>query len=219
VTFLGIKWLLVYGDSAVVINQVNTDWDCTKDNMDTYCAEVRKLEKNFQGLEILHVLRDSNIAADVLAILGSDRAKVPPGVFVEELPSPSIKQPGEITSEPPTPTIQIMVITRSWTLDFIDYIRENKLPFNKEEATRIIRRSKNYVLVGDNLYRRAMSSGVLLKCISREEGKKILDEIHSGCCGNHAASRTLVGKTFRTGFYWPTALKDTKELVKKCKGC
>jgi hypothetical protein len=41
-----------------------------------------------------------------------------------------------------------MVITRSWTQDFIDYIRENKLPSNKEEATRIIRRSKNYVLVG-----------------------------------------------------------------------
>jgi ribonuclease HI len=57
-TSLGIKQLLVYGDSAVVINQVNKDWNYTKDNMDTYCAEVRKLEKNFQGLEILHILRD-----------------------------------------------------------------------------------------------------------------------------------------------------------------
>jgi hypothetical protein len=85
----------------MIINQVNKDWDYTKDNMDAYCAEVRKLEKNFQGLEILHVLRDSNVAADVLAKLGSDRAKVSPGVFIEELPSPSIKQPGEITSEPP----------------------------------------------------------------------------------------------------------------------
>jgi ribonuclease HI len=92
--------LLVYRDSAVVINQVNKDWDCTKNNMDAYCAEVRKLDKNFQGLEILHVLRDSNIAADVLAKLGSNRAKVPPGVFVEELSSPSIKQSGGITPEP-----------------------------------------------------------------------------------------------------------------------
>jgi ribonuclease HI len=54
-TSLGIKWLLVYGDSAVVINQVNKYWDCTKDNIDAYCAEVQKLEKIFQGLEILHV--------------------------------------------------------------------------------------------------------------------------------------------------------------------
>jgi hypothetical protein len=80
-----------------------------------------------------------------------------------------------------------MVITRSWTLDFIDYIKENKLPDNKEEATRIIRRSKNYVLIGDNLYRRAASSRILLKCITREEEKEILEEIHSRCHGNHAA--------------------------------
>ena len=88
---LGIKRLLVYGDSAVVINQVNKDWDCTKENMGAYCAKILKLEKHFQGLEILHVLRDSNIAVDVLAKLGSDRAKVPPVVFIEELLAPSIK--------------------------------------------------------------------------------------------------------------------------------
>ena len=64
------------------INQVNKSWDCTKETMDAYCAEVRKLEKHFQGLEILHVMRDLNVAANVLAKLGSDRARVPPDVFV-----------------------------------------------------------------------------------------------------------------------------------------
>jgi ribonuclease HI len=39
-TSLGIKRLLVYGDSAMVLNQVNRDWDCTRDNMDAYSAEV-----------------------------------------------------------------------------------------------------------------------------------------------------------------------------------
>jgi predicted choloylglycine hydrolase len=112
-----------------------------------------------------------------------------------------------------------MVITRSWTQEFIDYIKENKLLANREEATRIIRRNKNYVLVGNNLYRRAVSSGVLLKCISREERKEILEEIHSGCCGNHAASRTLVGKTLHTSFYWSIALKDAEKLIRQCKGC
>jgi hypothetical protein len=169
--------------------------------MDAYCAEVQKLKKHFQGLEILHVLRDSNVAADVLAKLGSDRARVPPGVFVEELSSPSIKQSGETTLDNPMPSNQVFIITSSWTQVFIDYIKENKLPADKEEATWIIRRSKNYVLVGDKLYRRAASPGVLLKCVTMEEGKEILDKIHSGCCGNHVVSRTLVGKAFRSGFY------------------
>jgi hypothetical protein len=73
--------------------------------------------------------------------------------------------------------------------------------------------------MGDKLYRRAASSGVLLKCITIDEGKEILEEIHSGCCGNHVAPRTLVGKAFRSGFYWLIALKDIEELVRKCKGC
>ena len=160
---LGIKRLLVYGDSVVVVNQVNKDWDCTKDNMDAYCAKVRKLEKHFQGLEILHVLHNSNVAADILAKLGTDRVKVPLGVFIEELLASSIKQPDEITSKLLAPSTQVLVITPSWTQIFIDYIKENKLLANKEEATRIVRKSKNYVLVGDKLYRRAASSGVLLK--------------------------------------------------------
>jgi hypothetical protein len=112
-----------------------------------------------------------------------------------------------------------LVITTSWTQDFTDYIKENKLPANKEEATQIIQRIKNYVPMGDNLYRRAASSGVLLKCVSSEKSKEILDKFHSGCCGNHATSRTLVGKAFRLVLYWPTTLKDVEELVKKCKVC
>ena len=58
----------------MVINQVNKDWDCTKETMDAYCTEVHKLEKHFQGLEIHHVVRDLNVVADVLAKLRSDRA-------------------------------------------------------------------------------------------------------------------------------------------------
>jgi hypothetical protein len=83
--------------------------------MGAYCAKIQKLKKHFQGLEILHVLHDSNIVVDVLAKLGSDRAKVPPDVFIEELSAPSIKQPGEITPELPAKGTQILVITTSWT--------------------------------------------------------------------------------------------------------
>jgi hypothetical protein len=80
-------------------------------------------------------LHDSNVAADILAKLGSDRAKVPPSVFVEELSAPSIKQPDKITPELPAPGTQVLVITPSQTQIFIDYIKENKLPADKEEAT------------------------------------------------------------------------------------
>jgi hypothetical protein len=41
---LGVKHLYVYDDSALVINQLNKDWDTTSDKMDVYCKEIRKLE-------------------------------------------------------------------------------------------------------------------------------------------------------------------------------
>jgi hypothetical protein len=42
---------------------------------------------------------------------------------------------------------------------------------------------------------------LLQKYISQEEGENLLLEIHAGSCGNHAASKNLVGKAFRAGFY------------------
>jgi ribonuclease HI len=44
---LGIKRLLAFGDSNVVIEQVNKEWDCVKYTMDAYCVEIRKLEGHF----------------------------------------------------------------------------------------------------------------------------------------------------------------------------
>jgi hypothetical protein len=52
-----------------------------------------------------------------------------------------------------------------------------------------------------------------MKCIHSATGKQMLDEIHVGQCGVHASSRTLVGKAFRSGFYWLTAKNDAAELV------
>jgi hypothetical protein len=82
-------------------------------------------------------------------------------------------------------------------------------------AEQLIRRAKSYVLVGDKLYMQGASSGVLMKCVPRQEGKDILEEIHKGVCGNHASSRTLANKAFRRAFYWPTTLGDTEELVRR----
>jgi ribonuclease HI len=68
---LGIKQLLAFGDSNVVIEQVNKEWDCVKHTMDAYCAEIRKLKGHFEGIEFQHVPRNNNVAADVLSKLGS----------------------------------------------------------------------------------------------------------------------------------------------------
>jgi hypothetical protein len=53
--------------------------------MDAYYTEIRKLEGHFEGIEFQHVQRNNNIAADVLSKLGSRRALVPAGIFIQDL--------------------------------------------------------------------------------------------------------------------------------------
>jgi hypothetical protein len=52
-----------------------------------------------------------------------------------------------------------------------------------------------------------------------EEGRKLLEDLHSGACDYHATPRTLNGNAFRQGFYWPMAIADAIELVRSCHGC
>ena len=70
------------------------------------------------------------------------------------------------------------------------------VPTNNTERERLTRRSKHYILVDGKRMRRNAKEELLQKCVSKEEGEKILKEIHVGTCGNYAASRTLVGKAF-----------------------
>jgi hypothetical protein len=99
-----------------------------------------------------------------------------------------------------------------WREPIIRYIKNEEEPDDKAAAERIVRRSAHYTIIGNLLYGRG-AGGVLMKCIHSTAGKQLLDEIHAGQCGVHAASRTLVGKAFRSAFYWPTAKSDATELV------
>jgi hypothetical protein len=56
-----------------------------------------------------------------------------------------------------------------------------------------------------------------MKCILSATGKQLLQEVHARQCGIHihAASRTLVGKVFRSGFYWPTTKSEVCQYLLK----
>ena len=95
---------------------------------------------------------------------------------------------------------------------------EHVLPEDDHEAERVARRAKLYVLIDGELYRRR-ENGVKLRCISQEQGQELLKDIHEGTCSSHVASRSLAGKVFRQGFYWPAVLHHVEQLVKTCEAC
>ena len=106
-----------------------------------------------------------------------------------------------------------------WRADLLAYLLHEVLPEERNAARCIARRAKTFAVIDGELYKRSPSeTGILMKCIPIAQGKELL-EIHTGICGHHAAPCSLVGKAFRRGFYWPTALRNAEELVRACKGC
>jgi len=213
---LGIRRLAVRGDSELVVNQVQKEYSCNSDKMAAYRQEVGKLEGKFDGLELTHVPRQDNAEADELAKMGSRRTPVPTGIFVQQLHQPTIREPDVSASQ--QPERDILALHPEWTAPYLAYLLDDELPEDRAEAERIKRRSQRYTVVGNELYRKS-PSGILMRCISEEDGRQLLQDIHSGICGNHAAARTLVGKAYRQGFFWPTAVTDADSIVRKCEGC
>jgi ribonuclease HI len=87
---LGVRHLDVRGDSQLVIDQIMKSSSCRDPKMEAYCQEVRRLEDKFHGLELNHIVRRYNEAADELAKIASSRTTVPPDVFAKDLQQPSV---------------------------------------------------------------------------------------------------------------------------------
>ena len=81
---LGIRRLNIRGDSQLVIDQVMKESSCHDAKMAAYCREVRQLEDKFDGIELNHIPRWLNEAADALAKMASGREPVPMGIFASD---------------------------------------------------------------------------------------------------------------------------------------
>jgi hypothetical protein len=217
---------------------------CRDWKMEAYCDEVRRLEDKFYGLKLNRVAQRYNETTDELAKIASGWTTVPLDVFSRGIHQPSVNtddtpEPGEASAQPEEASAHPEVSSaaegealrvegerngitpnRKWQTSYLQYLHRGELPLDKVEARRLARRAKSFVLLGDEkeLYHRS-PPGILQRCISVAEGQELLQEIHSGACGHHAAPRALVGNAFRQGFYWPTAVVDATRIVRSCQGC
>ena len=132
-------------------------------------------------------------------------------MFLEHLHAPSVQE-DHFTEEPPqlksstNPTeveipamvdliMEVLVVIPDWAVPYIAYILRKELPEDEDEARQIVRRSKAFTVIGGRLYRESVT-GVAERCITPEEGRMILNDIHSGTCGHHAPSRTIIAKSY-----------------------
>jgi ribonuclease HI len=218
---IGVRRLDARGDSELVIDQVMKNSHCRDQKMEAYCDEVWRLEDKFHGLELNRVARRYNETADELAKIASGRTTVPLDVFSRDIYQPSVKlddalEPDETSAQPEVPSaaegeaLRIegqrngVAPNQNWQTPYLQYLLRGELPLDKGDEKELYHRSP---------------SGILQRCISVAQGQELLQEIHSGACGHHAAPRTLIGNAFRQGFYWPTVVAEATRIVRSCRGC
>jgi ribonuclease HI len=201
---LGIHWLLIRGDSQLVVKQVQKEYNCKNDMMAGYLAEVRRMEKFFVGFEVRYVPYLDNRDADHLSWIASYRALTPLDVIVEWLSNPSVQLEESTRGEV---GVDLMVINET---------PHQPASHDNAKVERIARKSRMYHLIDGVLYQQRANE-MMMRCISREEGIQLLEDIHKGVCGSHSSWCSIIGKAFRHGFYWPTAKDDAMEVVKSVK--
>jgi ribonuclease HI len=95
---IGIRRILCFRDSDLVVHQVSGEWDAKDANMASYCFYVQQLCGFFEGCEFHHVPRANNDKADWLSKIGSTKQDILAGVSLEIIRKPSIKPLPESTS-------------------------------------------------------------------------------------------------------------------------
>jgi hypothetical protein len=88
---IGIRRILCFGDSNLVVHQVLGEWDAKDANMASYRFYVQQLCGFFEGCEFHHVPRANNNEADRLSKIGSTKQEILAGVSLEIIRKPYIK--------------------------------------------------------------------------------------------------------------------------------
>ncbi|XP_073353786.1 uncharacterized protein [Aegilops tauschii subsp. strangulata] len=223
---LGIWRILCYGDSDLVVQECSGEWDARDANMAYYRFLVQQLSGFFDGYEFLHEPRAGNESVDMLAKIGSSRQAIPSGVSLEYLRKPFVKPSPDSESVfiPDDPAAPLPYPGPGAADLGPGAAVSNPVPGAADPSLGTAGSGSGAaapapVQVVVFTMVTAPATAVFQRCIEQDKGIEILLDIHQGECGHHAASRSLVAKAFRHGFYWPTAFKDAESLVLKCEGC
>ena len=83
-------------------------------------------------------------------------------------------------------------LANDWRVEIADYLKNPS-----QEITRKLRyKSTKYVLLDNQLYYKIVD-GVLLKCLSQEEARVLMREVHEGICRTHQSAYKMKWVIYR----------------------
>ncbi|GAU51919.1 hypothetical protein TSUD_417020 [Trifolium subterraneum] len=203
---LRIKNIDIYGDSALVVNQIKGEWETRHAGLIPYRDYARRLLTFFNKVELHHIPRDENQMADALATLSSmyrvNRRNEVPTISIRCLERPAyVFAAEEVVDDKP------------WFHDIKMFLQKQEYPpgaSNKDKKT-LRRLSSSFFLNEEVLYKRNFDM-VLLRCVDKHEADLLMHEIHEGSFGTHPNGHTMAKKMLRAGYYWLTMESDCYKL-------
>ncbi|RVW53505.1 Retrovirus-related Pol polyprotein from transposon 297 [Vitis vinifera] len=212
---LGIRQMEVFGDSNLVLRQIQGEWKTRDVKLKPYHAYLELLVRRFDDLRYTHLPRAQNQFADALATLAS-MIDIPVDATVRPLLIESRSVPAYcclIDDVEPDDGLP-------WYHDIYHLLRLDVYP---EAATakdkRALRQlATRFVICGETLYRRS-PDGMLLLCLDRASADRVMREVHAGVCGPHMGGHMLARKIMRTGYFWLTMETDCCQFVQRCPEC
>ena len=111
----------------------------------------------------------------------------------------------------------LFIAPDSWYQDLVHYLQEGLLleHWNSKQRRALHLKSASYQIVEGILFRKNYD-GVLLRCLEKEDAKKVMIDLHDGPARGHFSGDTTAHKILIDGYYWPTLFKDAHAHVKNC---
>ncbi|XP_050121406.1 uncharacterized protein LOC126599102 [Malus sylvestris] len=183
---LGAMEVQVFGDSKLVINQLNGEYKCRHITMAGYYLATTQLLSYWDSeVSVNYVPRESNLAANEMAQIAS-------GVPIQERKygvDVEVQRRNLLSILKKRFSLDIMVLeteTEDWRSPIIHHLKDPSAPTSKKNR----QQATKYVLWEENLLRKT-PDGLLLKCLGQEESMRVMAEVHEGICGAHQAGTKM----------------------------
>ncbi|RDX99673.1 Tf2-6, partial [Mucuna pruriens] len=143
---LGMRKLTVKSDSKLITGQVNGEYQAKDPQLEKYRDKAAFMAASFDNFTLLHIPREQNEKADLLAKLASTQKRGQQKMMIhEKLSVPTIDRPEFLSVEDRKTT---------WMTPILDYLQSGTTPKNPKEALKIANEAAKYTILGQQLYRR-----------------------------------------------------------------
>jgi ribonuclease HI len=217
---LSVTTCIVKTDSKVVASQVEKEYSAKDPALMQYLTAIRCLKRQFKGFTLQHVDHARNEEADTLTKAAARGETLPADVFYHVIGTPAFHnlEGLQVTNDTEGHRIVNLIMTEDWRAPITLFLQGYYHQSDVNEAKRLKHRCRDFVLVGDQLYKKGISQPIL-KFVTETKGIQILREVHSGTCSSHSGPRALAAKVIHQGFYWPAIICAANRVTRSCEAC